>query len=160
MILKDITLKSTDAEIAEIERKALDSLVFGCRLDVDSLESDDGKFYNGGFDYFVLNKNIEYIYRFSRTKMCIGQPWWDFWMPLMCIRKGLRPIKNQSKIAYHILHSQEWDIDQLFEYGQLVAQDIGMIAPLTRNELQSFTETVWKTIEEHHEKFKFNGTSR
>lgn len=123
-------------------------LVFGHRVDIDSSSLLEGQFYTGGYDYFILGGEVEHLFLNMRPRFCIGQPWWDFWLPTTMIRKGIRPTKFCKPLGFHVKHEIQWDIDQLFYYGNLLSKEIGY-KEFSRSELGAFTEIVSKTIEDN-----------
>lgn len=89
-------------------QQALNSLVFGSRLDVTSFENaNNGKFYNG-FDYFFFDRDLIKLY--PPTNFCIGLPWWDYWVPLVAILSNIPVKKVISPIGYHILHPTNYSM--------------------------------------------------
>ena len=91
-----------------MSQQALNSLVFGSRVDVTSFENtSNGKFYNG-FDYFFFDKDFLKLY--PPSNFCIGLPWWDYWMPLIAILSH-KPVKKvTSPICYHMIHPTNYSM--------------------------------------------------
>jgi hypothetical protein len=90
-------------------------LVFGSRIDVNSIDSREGEEYIGGFDYFFMSSSI--IGSFQKTEFCLGVPWWDYWVPLFCILKGV-PVKHLvTPVAYHVEHPIRWNSKYLKFFG-------------------------------------------
>lgn len=137
-------------QISYLENASHQNLVFGNRIDVESVSSRSGNRYDNGYDYFILGPELDHIFT-SRTHVFMGQPWWDYWMPLTCIRKGIKPKLNMSKIAYHVEHDTNWNIDQMFRFGNIVAKDIGA-KQFKRHELELFAEMSLRTIQDFSEK--------
>lgn len=148
----DVMLGTSKQKIAYIQQIARTTLVFGSRIDVEG-EALEGKMYKEGFDYFVFNDNIDHLFT-SRIHMCIGQPWWDFWFPISCIRKGVAPIQCQEEIVYHRAHEVVWDIDQLYFFGKMLGKEIG-IPEFNRCDLNKFSEMIWKHITEESKTLMF-----
>ncbi len=93
-------------------------LIFGRRLDVDSLESTAGELFDG-FDYFVLSKQAAALY--PASKFCMGAPWWDHWMPLIQLAHGKRTYMCEEPIALHLKHEMKWGLDTQIP----LAKDLG-----------------------------------
>ncbi len=123
IVNSDILLIGDKGIVSFIKEEAADSLVYGPRINVDSLERLDGKFFNEGFDFFFFPKIFGSF--FQKSCFCVGMPWWDYWMPLILILEGISVKKLTSPFAYHIKHSFRWNGDQgkllinkCFEYLQ------------------------------------------
>lgn len=94
-----------------LSRMAKYDLVYGTRMDVDALGDDDGEEYSIGFDYFFLSRDMAAIYPPSR--LCIGAPFWDYWMPARAIVSQRQPVLLKNHIARHLRHETVWGTDQL-----------------------------------------------
>lgn len=91
-----------------MHQQALNSLVFGSRLDVTSFENpSSGNFYNG-FDYFFFDRDLIKLY--PPTNFCIGLPWWDYWVPLVAILSKISVKKVTSPICYHMIHPTNYSM--------------------------------------------------
>jgi len=121
IINSDIHLRAVDAQIESIQNKAKESMVFGRRTDIVDI-ADAGNVYNDGFDWFVLYKDFDHLFT-STYKFCIGQPFWDYWLPITFIRKGIPPFLCINEIAYHIKHEANWNSDQLKFFGSMLASE-------------------------------------
>lgn len=152
----DVILNANKEKIAYIQRIAQTTLVFGSRIDIEGDELK-GKMYEEGFDYFVLQENLDHLFT-SRVHMCIGQPWWDFWVPITCIRKGVQPVKCQEGIVYHRKHETVWDVDQLYFFGKMLAKEIGT-PDFNRSDLPKFSEMIWNHITEQSKTLMFKKTN-
>ena len=144
IINSDIILNITQSEIEEINDLAKYTLVFGSRIDIDY--DDSKEVYKYGFDYFILNNNLNHLFT-SRTEFCMGQTWWDYWMPITCIRKRVTPIYYQKDIAIHHKHEQNWTQESNEYYAAHLAKEIGM-KNFNRASLEQFTKQCWEIINE------------
>lgn len=107
IINSDIHLLGVDKEFNNfIFKEAYDSLVFGSRVDVDTLDNLKGIMYNG-YDYFFFDKKLSFIY--PKENFCIGQPVWDIWIVFMPLLKDIKVKKIIDPIAYHIKHRLNWN---------------------------------------------------
>jgi hypothetical protein len=119
IVNSDIFLLANDDFRKFITDKSKNTFIFGSRSDVDSFNDLDGDEYFGGFDFFFFDSTI--IKLFPKTDFCLGLPWWDFWVPLVPIIKGI-PIKRLiTPVAYHIRHKQNWDQNYFEKYGRYLA---------------------------------------
>lgn len=109
IINSDIHIRGLDQRFIEfIKNEAIDSLVFGQRVEVDNFDDLNGRMYIG-FDYFFFNRSIASIY--PEEKFCIGQPVWDYWIIVMAVLNNIKAKKLLNPIAYHVRHSLNWNED-------------------------------------------------
>ena len=85
-----------------VQQEAAGALLFGARLDVDSIEQcQQGEWYRG-FDYFFFDQSIITLY--PAEDFCIGLPWWDYWVVLIPLINSIPVKKLVSPAAYHVRH--------------------------------------------------------
>jgi hypothetical protein len=118
LINSDIHLRADEASVSYVVEQARGSLLMTCRTDVESLESRNGEVFKHGIDVFFFDREI--IDLVPSSKFCLGQPWWDYWLP-SCILGMQRQIALKLvtfPFIAHIRHSSNWDHDRNFEiYG-------------------------------------------
>jgi hypothetical protein len=90
---------------------AAHDLVYGTRMDVDTLDEEGGEEYSIGFDFFFLSREMAAIY--PPSKLCIGAPFWDYFMPTRAITSQREPVLLRNRIARHLRHDTVWGTDQL-----------------------------------------------
>ncbi|MCD8489641.1 MAG: FkbM family methyltransferase [Desertifilum sp.] len=106
IINADIYLKASPEFLQTICEQACNSLVFGSRIEVDSIEQDWGNAYPMGFDFFLFDKRL--LNALPTSPYCLGMPWWDYWLPWMAYQQGI-PLKIvTSPLAYHIKHQTQY----------------------------------------------------
>jgi tetratricopeptide (TPR) repeat protein len=115
----DIHLIQDKGIVPYILAEANNSLVYGSRIEIESLNDLSGKFYDGGFDFFFFDKSILSCYPSSETY--IGVTWWDFWAPLIPALEGVPIKKLVSPFAYHISHPYRWDKKQWIHMGKHIS---------------------------------------
>jgi hypothetical protein len=145
IVNSDILFKGEREIFEDVQTLAYNTIVYGHRIDVECLQDTEGQPFEGGFDYFCISNNLDHIFMFTRVAMCMGQPWWDFWVPLTCIRRAISPLFCDNHIAYHQIHDQAWNIDSMFEYGKMLAYNLGM-KTFDRADIEMFTKASGATI--------------
>ena len=106
IINSDVFIVGDEGITRFIQEQAAGSLLYGSRTDVDSLAVLNGRVYKGGFDFFFFDRSI--IPHFPESDLCIGLPWWDYWLPLITAMQGV-PIKRLvAPFAYHLRHGAKW----------------------------------------------------
>jgi len=92
---------------AFLKQEAVDSFVYGYRVDVEIIEELNGELFELGFDYFFFNKQMTSYY--PQSNFLIGLPMWDFWAVLIPICFKIPVKKVITPHAYHIIHKTNWD---------------------------------------------------
>ena len=106
IINSDIHLRGVQNNfIDRIYEEALNSLVYGHRVDVHDINDLHGTVSNG-VDYFFFDKNLIDIY--EDDGLCMGQPAWDWWMVCVAAAARKRIKRVLSPIVYHEIHPQQW----------------------------------------------------
>ena len=113
IINADIFLRNVPGLADFIQREAHGSLLCGPRVDVIDMDSftrfkaTGEETYSIGYDYFFLSGAA--LEDFSDSPFCMGMPFWDYWMPLVTLLKGM-PLKTfTSPVALHVHHETRWD---------------------------------------------------
>jgi len=100
-------------------KKYEDSLVISTRW-----ELSDGETYpfNYGYDLFIFN--TKFINLFKNDKYVIGLPWWDFWLPCISIKAGLKLYHIKNQLIYHRTHETNYDKDIWIKFGEYLYDDV------------------------------------
>lgn len=116
IINSDILLNVTTEFISEIKSFASDSLVYGCRVDVEKLNSNTGSFYEFGYDFFFFDKSLIQIY--PKSDFYLGLPWWDYWMVAVPLSKKIKLRKVISPVAFHLWHPTNYNNEYWLNLGK------------------------------------------
>lgn len=113
IILNNKTKKSI------FNKKYEDSLIIATRWEID-----DDKIYsfNEGYDLFIFNTKL--LKLFKNDKYVIGLPWWDFWIPVISIKAGLKVYHIKNQLIYHITHETNYDKDIWIKFGEYLYDDM------------------------------------
>ena len=159
IVNSDIIFRSTGNLPAELARITASGMVYGCRLDIQSATDTQGKIFDIGFDFFFLNREL--AGRFPVSKLCMGAPMWDYWMPLICKKMGHSPAFLRNIIAWHVIHEQAWSQQvNLLMLGELVRESADLAAILDGvdfttldnqgiNALQKFSQFILPYLFQH-----------
>lgn len=116
IVNSDIHFQADDGFRAFLTEQASNSFVCGSRVDVDTMDSGKGEFYDRGFDYFFLDPSILDCY--PSEDFCIGMPWWDYWIAIVPILRG-KPVKLLiSPIAFHIRHETKYFSEHWYDFAK------------------------------------------
>ncbi|MBE9549776.1 MAG: hypothetical protein IMF09_10255 [Proteobacteria bacterium] len=139
IVNSDIIFRNQGDLPAELSRITAGGLVYGCRLDVEAVTDKQGKIYDIGFDFFFLDKQAASLY--PSSKLCMGAPMWDYWMPLISskLQRPTRFLRNI--IAWHVIHEQAWSQQvNLRMLGELVRQSGMDFGTLARTDFEQLDE--------------------
>lgn len=88
-----------------------DHIVVIKREDFSKDDRSDAKRYDFGMDGFMMHKKFLTI--FPQSIYCMGQTWWDFWVPYTAIKNKIPIYLVREAMAFHKSHgtqysAQEW----------------------------------------------------
>ncbi|MEH7180451.1 hypothetical protein [Neobacillus vireti] len=107
IINSDIQFRDLEKGLVKIiYKEALDSLVYGHRLDVKHINDSYGTLSNG-VDYFFINKYLLHIYQ--DDGLCMGRPAWDWWMVCVLASKNIPTKRILNPLGFHVTHPQQWN---------------------------------------------------
>lgn len=118
IVNSDISLN--ESMIIDVDSRFLkNGIVIGTRYEIDN-----GKIYPFiyGYDIFIFNpKNIDLI---LNDNYVIGMPWWDYWVPIAFIKKGMNVYHMKNEVIYHKTHETNYDMNIWLEFGKCFYNDI------------------------------------
>lgn len=115
----DVIVTDDEAVHSEIKANVAGALIFGQRVDVTGAAERSGRFYFGGFDFFIFDRRIAGL--ISRTDFLMGVPWWDYWLPFELLARHSTVKQLISPFCFHVKHQQRWDEGSYKRFGQLFA---------------------------------------
>jgi len=146
IVNSDIHLISSNDLAAFFAMEAQGGLVFGSRIDIDNLATLEGEMYHLGFDFFFFDRKILDI--FPQEQFCIGQPWWDYWLPIVPLGKGLSVKRLMTPVAYHVNHPINWNPKVRTDLGMVMAKYIRTTAAVNEENMMLFLQFVCRIIRE------------
>ena len=72
-----------------------------------------------GIDYVNMSK--AFAIDLPDCVFALGLPWWDYWLPLEAIRKGIIPFNlkwDTAPLLHHLIHGDRWDPASLVYLGR------------------------------------------
>jgi hypothetical protein len=137
IINADIYMRNVAGLKEFIQREAQGSLLCGPRVDVADLQSfasftpTGAETYSIGYDYFFMSGAA--LEDFADSPFCMGMPFWDYWMPLVTLLKGM-PLKTfTSPVALHVHHDTRWD-DTIYLFFHALITYVIELARRTRGQ--------------------------
>jgi hypothetical protein len=70
-----------------------------------------------GFDAFFFNKTHASQLTID-PDLAVGQPWWDYWLPMEFAISGVKLLRPQSPLIFHLDHEQGWSQARWLHYGR------------------------------------------
>ena len=89
-----------------------DNLVMANRYDFNN-QILDGSIQEWGIDVFLFHS--KFVSFFNQKIYCLGQPWWDLWLPSTICSKGIDLIHYKKPLFYHKNHENRWNSEN-YEY--------------------------------------------
>jgi hypothetical protein len=122
IVNSDILLRADDKFVDFISETAANGLLFGSRIDIDSMTNLDGEKFIYGFDFFFFSKGV--LKLFPESEFCLGVPWWDYWTPFVPLVMGVPCKELISPVAFHVKHETKWAGELFCHYGKMFAEKI------------------------------------
>jgi len=106
LINSDIVLRDEANEFDKYWNCAVNGLVISNR------EDHNGAFTNGsryllGFDVFIINSGHYHL--IPQSMFCMGQTWWDYWIPYRFIKHGVSVFEAREPLFFHQVHDIQYD---------------------------------------------------
>jgi len=118
-IVNSDILLNQNLQININQRYLINGLFIGTRYELDR----DKKYpFIYGYDVFIFNSNLTDV--FKNNNYVIGMPWWDYWVPLACIKSGMNLYHIKDELIYHITHETKYDMDIWLEFAKCLYKDI------------------------------------
>jgi len=108
LINSDIEIKNDRKIIDVIEKKAQEGLVIVSRYNYIK-NYDDAALESWGIDIFAMKESKTCI--IPERVYCMGQPCWDYWIPLCFMKEKLPIYQIVSPISFHQKHKGNWNDD-------------------------------------------------
>lgn len=125
IVNSDIFLSADAGFVDFISEVAEDGLLFGSRIDIDSMTNLDGEKFVYGFDFFFFSKKV--LCLFPESEFCLGVPWWDYWAPFVPVARGIPCKELISPVAYHVRHETKWASELFCDYGKIFSDRIARL---------------------------------
>ena len=86
------------------------------RYDIDSLSTQQATAYSNGYDFFAFHSEDLKVLR--PRSFALGMPWWDHYLPLAMIMRGLRCVALRTPFVFHLRHTDRWNQLQWARIGE------------------------------------------
>ncbi|MFO1270970.1 MAG: glycosyltransferase family 2 protein [Rubrivivax sp.] len=106
----DIVLQPADREgfLASLRTNVEGAMVFARRVEVDSFDHLEGRFYPTGFDAWFWDREVLSAFE-QPTDYYVGFPHWDYYAVLMPLVHGFPVRQFACPVAFHETHPMYYD---------------------------------------------------
>lgn len=136
-----------DRLLGYVKQEATNSFLYGCRVDIPSLDNLNGQVYAYGFDYYFFDN--KFLSMYPKDEFCIGLPWWDYWAALVPALRGVPTKKLITPVAYHITHDTNWASDSWVKYAKHITNYIDPNINPNAGNTSFYSNYIWYLIENH-----------
>lgn len=143
----DLHLHPDPEKLGRLERLATDGLPYLLQWNVDA---DMGRpvVEPCGISAFVFNP--KYASLLGESFLCLGQPWWDYWLPYVFVKQGIPLYGAGASLAFHVRHEQHaWSQDNWRVCAMEMARLVGAAAVDDMASCSRFSAFVYREIVEH-----------
>lgn len=134
LINSDIVMHDSWNIERELFKMADEGVVIFHRYDYTN-ELKFAKLYDGGFDAFLINKKFLNI--FPQTVLCLGQCYWDYWVPYQCLIHGVKVFTHSKAYIFHKAHDTQYSADQYQNTANIFKAEVGTIDKTIRPQTTS-----------------------
>lgn len=107
IINSDIIIKDVHHMLPGITERMESAVTMVKRRDFDN-DINLNKTFESGIDIFFIHK--KFLKVFPQSIYCIGECWWDYWIPYTLIKNGITLHKLNEPFAFHKTHSIQYDM--------------------------------------------------
>lgn len=91
--------------------------LLGRRIDIDKVDARNGNEFENGIDFFAFHSRD--LGRYVDSRFIFGVPWWDHYLPIAMALNGVNLSLLEDSFAFHLVHSERWDLRLWIEYGEM-----------------------------------------
>lgn len=107
IINSDIIIKDVHGMLPSIKGKMDTGVTMVKRRDFEH-DINQSRVFESGIDIFFIHKKFLNI--FAQGVYCIGECWWDYWIPYTIIENGIPLHKLNEAFAFHKMHNIQYDM--------------------------------------------------
>lgn len=107
IINSDIIIKDVFSMYAGIRERMPNAVTMVKRRDFDK-DINNNTVFESGIDIFFIHRNFLHI--FPQSIYCIGECWWDYWIPYTLLKNNVTVHKLNEPFAFHKTHAIQYDM--------------------------------------------------
>lgn len=107
IINSDIIIKDVCDTLPGIRQRMENAVTMVKRRDFET-DINKNEVFDSGIDIFFIHKKFLNI--FPQAIYCIGECWWDYWIPYVLLQNGITVHKLNEPFAFHKKHNIQYDM--------------------------------------------------
>lgn len=140
LINSDIEIYDKDSVTTNnLKRWSEDGIIVIHRQDYDQ-DINYFRQYVDGIDGFFLNKKWLDVY--PQTLLCMGQCFWDYWMPWIPIRQNVKVFTPSAPYLFHKMHNAQYSPDNWKKFGKIMMTETGMDKNFINKTVGQFSDAI------------------
>lgn len=140
--------------VEAIAKEAVNCFVYQERTSVEAVDNFDGMAFPG-FGCVFFDRRLTVCY--SDEGFRLDQPWWDYWTIIMPIIRRLPVKRITTPFAYHVTHSEQYDIGKMIELSGILAKYAPPPFSLSAENLAKYRHILAQIIGNHSFDIALNG---
>lgn len=117
IINADCFLFDLPGALSAVQAQAEDGMVIIERLNLDPSTLRPSGELCYGFDAFFFATGAAQKIEIDDA-LCIGQPWWDYWLPTAFAAANMRLVSVDAPLLMHLDHDRNWQQDRWLDNGR------------------------------------------
>lgn len=97
--------------------------------------------FEGGYDGFFIHR--KYLSLFPQTILCMGQCFWDYWIPTCVINAGAKLYNFKESYLFHQRHNTQYSPEQWKKTGEIFRAEMGL---MSFNRVEQLSDYTFKKI--------------
>lgn len=127
LILNSDIIINDKRDITEsIIQRSESGLIIMNRYDFDE-DMEICKRYDLGFDGFFINK--KWLDIFPQSVLCLGQCFWDYWLPYQAVLARVPIYRFKEPYLYHKKHPVQYSTEDYLATGRIFEGEISVLDP-------------------------------
>lgn len=126
----DALIINSDIEIYGKLKFKDNALTIFSRNDYDNNLSN-ATLFKSGFDAFFVTK--EFAHKIPETKLVMGQCHWDYFLPIIAIRKGIELFSPRLSPLYHKRHNIQYNREKWLQSGKIFSDELNLSGNTTND---------------------------
>lgn len=106
LVNSDIFLNFSSEDKFRLQNLKPGECVVAKREDISSIEARSGTEFPYGYDFFAFHTCD--IPSLKSDSFVLGKPWWDHFLPLCFLLRGMRSVNLSQDSVLHLLHDERW----------------------------------------------------
>jgi hypothetical protein len=136
----------------KISKSVSDGILIGTRWEISDDKNKKPYPFSYGYDLFIFNRKVMNL--FYNSNYVIGMPWWDFWIPMISIKSGIKVYHIKNHLISHRTHPINYDKDVFISFGEYLYQDI--MLNLLKNPVIDTIDNFCTVVKNYIEKSQIN----